>query len=194
MYPIQICHHKPTEHLALSCNRVEARYQAKMKHHINNRQMSQLERLIDLDFLIHSDSIRFIYLLYTNSLTYLHRRRHFSHHVPRMGVLWQRAAVYLGSLPTGASKCSLSRISLTLECVTVSLAESLGMFLQKFAPNIVTCYGIPWASGRSLFVGTSKETAISFSTEQLTQCPPVSHSLLSTLPGRHLNPHHIPVT
>ena len=40
----------------------------------------------------------------------------------------------LFTLPKG---CLLSRISLTLECATVNFAESLGIFLQKLAPNIV---------------------------------------------------------
>lgn len=93
-------------------------------------------------------------------------------------------------------------------CVQVLAQQNLFNFRVRYCErgrvfghvvaNIVTCHGIPWASGCSLlFVGTSKEPAISFSIEHLTQCPPVSRSLLSTLPGRHptlLEPHHIPAT
>lgn len=140
--------------------------------HINNNESTCL---IDLDFLIHSDSIRFIYLLY--KFSYLSSPNEAS---------ITPCAKNGSALATGGSLCG----PFAKWCVQVlaqqnlfNLAESLGMFLQRFVPNIVTCHGIPWHQAAHYLL----VPAISFSTEQLTQCPPVSHSLISSLPGRHPN-------
>ena len=161
---------------------MEARHQAKMKH-INNNESTCL---IDLDFLIHSDSIRFIYLLY--KFSYLSSPNEAS---------ITPCAKNGSALATGGSLCG----PFAKWCVQVLAQQNLFNFRVRYCElgrvfghvfaKVCTkhCHVSrdPLASGRSLFVGTSKEPAISFSTEQLTQCPPVSHSLISSLPGRHPN-------
>lgn len=158
--------------------------------HINNNESTCL---IDLDFLIHSDSIRFIYLLY--KFSYLSSPNEAS---------ITPCAKNGSALATGGSLCG----PFAKWCVQVLAQQNLFNFRVRYCElgrvfghvfaKVCTkhCHVSrdPLASGRSLFVGTSNLFQ-HWTIDTMPACFPLSDFKSSWPPSKHfLNPPHIPVT